>query len=262
MSAAVVTFKSEAPVPADPRKDLLLNGSIDKLPKTCESMEELIHEVRKYSDNDSYFMQIFPLFLDRVFGETVMDNSHEVAWVRGDKGGWLRKAADSTRAGLTAQKSFDVTRRTDRSNAFMTQLDMSDFASRLLHLFVPEGSVSKMINDDHYRHHLLNTTFDVLPKKVKMKLQGLSAYNCIRSSSNHGMYDQWCQRSNTVASNLMTTPNQSQNSNILTTSTSNSRNIVVNLTLQNYFFVTFLRYPTVEEDVFPQRSKKGIVVNC
>ena len=257
MSSAVI-FEAPA-VTADPRKDLLLNGSIEKLPKLCESMEELIHEVRKYSDNDAYFMQIFPLFLDRVFGETVMDScSYESTWVRGDKGGWLKKAAESTRSVVTDQSSnTSRSRRTDSPNAFITQHGMSAFASRLLQLFVPEGAVSRMVNDDYYQHHLLCANFEVLPKKVKMKLQGLSAYNCIQSPTRHSMYDHWCQRSNTIMSTLMTPP-------AITAPVTNSRssggssNIVVNLSLQNYFFVAFLRYPTVELEVFPQRSRKDI----
>jgi hypothetical protein len=258
--STTVTF--EAPSLPDPRKDLLLNGSIDKLPLVCESMEELIHEVRKYSDNDSYFMQIFPLFIDRVFGENVMDNSYESTWVRGEKGGWLKKGAESIRSTLTSHQTVDVStrlRRTERTNAFLTQYGMSDFAARLLHLFVPEGSVSKMINDEQCHQHLLSCNFESLPKKVKMKLQGMSAYNCVHSETYHSMYDHWCQRSNIISSNSMST--QTQDSMALTThshSGSSSPNIIVNLTLRNYFFMAFIRYPTVELQVFPQKSRKGM----
>lgn len=266
MASTAVTFEATAAaaapaVIADPRKDLLLNGSIDKLPMVCDSMEELILEVRKYSDHDSYFMQIFPLFLDRVFGENVMGNTFESSWVRGDRGGWLRKAAESTRmsSSLANNRNLDITksRRIERTNAYSTQYGMTDFASRLLHLFVvPEGSVSKMINDDHYHHHVLSASFDILPQKVKMKLQGSIAYNCIHSPTNHAMYDHWCQRSNSITSNLMITssplvPTGRSNDS------SNNNNIMVNLSLQNYFFVVFTRYPTVELEVFPPQHRKG-----
>ena len=260
---STVTFEEQ--VTRDPRKDMLLNGSIDKLPIACDSMEELILEVRKYSDNDSYFMQIFPLFLDRVFGESVMDNVSESSWVRGDRGGWLKRAAESTRSTLTTRRITDSSRsrRLERTNAFISQYGMSDFASRLLHLFVPEGCVSKMVNDDQYYNYLLSANFDILPKKVKMKWQGLMAYNCIRSPTNHVMYDYWCHRSNTISSSLMTTPNRN---NMLVNSTTdiNDRNsssgsgIVLNLSLQNYFFMAFIRYPIVELEAFPQNNSRGI----
>lgn len=255
---------------ADPRKDMLLNGSIDKLPIVCDSMEELIHEVRKYSDNDSYFMQIFPMFIDRVFGEKVMDNPNEATWMRGDRGGWLKKSAETTRSSFSISSSrqnmdMNRSRRPDRTSGYSSQMGMTDYAGRLLQLFALGGCVSKVVNDDHYNQHFLNVNFEILPKKVKLKCQGLSAYRCVRSANNHALYDQWCHRSSSIVSNLMSTPNRNNtpggafgigNSRVGDGTLAN--NTTVNLPLQSYFFMAFIRYPTVDVDIFPQ-SRQGNV---
>jgi hypothetical protein len=259
-TTTTTTTTAAANVVEDPRKELLLNGSLDKLPRACDSMEELIQEVRKYSDNDVYFLEIFPLFLLRVLGENVIENSLESNWVRGEKGGWLKRAAESTRSGyvtLSASQSSSRSRRTDRTNAFMTRYGMTDYAARLLHLFVPGGCVSKILDDDHYNHYVLNANFDILPKKVKMKLQGVQAYRCIRSATHHVMYDQWCHRSREVVSALMSTPTHTNSQADTRINTGSVNNCLVSVPLKFYYFMLFLRYPTVELEVFPQRGRNG-----